>query len=124
MKTQLNPSALYWATFNRFELRIPGEAVQDIFRSGPADSAVEYWVGRIDWEAKNLRGIPQCTPDAIRAELEEYGAWDAEELADDEENRRRILWIAACNIGDEDEPDCSEPLVPSGETGPFAILGI
>ena len=36
--------------------------------------------------------------DHIRAELAEYGAWDSAELADDAQNRQRIVWIAAANI--------------------------
>jgi len=32
--------------------------------------------------------------------LSEYGAWDEEELADDEMNRVRLLWIAAGNAQD------------------------
>jgi hypothetical protein len=31
----------------------------------------------------------------IRSELEGHGAWDETELADDDANRERILWIAA-----------------------------
>jgi hypothetical protein len=40
-------------------------------------------------------------PDDIRSELKEYGAWDADELADDDQNRARILWIAAGNVMEE-----------------------
>ena len=105
MASNLEPSALYWASFNRFELRLSGEAVSDIARPGPADDAVAYHVSRsesVDWHG--------AKPDAIRAELAEYGAWDASELADDEANRRRILWLAAWNIAEDDAPDCSEPV--------------
>lgn len=42
-----------------------------------------------------------ATPSAIRAELKKYGAWTDDELADDEMNRRRIIWVAACNIKEE-----------------------
>lgn len=34
----------------------------------------------------------------IRAGLKEYGAWDAEQLADDYENRKRAVWQACCDI--------------------------
>jgi hypothetical protein len=30
----------------------------------------------------------------MRAELGEFGAWSPDELDEDEENRRRVLWIA------------------------------
>jgi hypothetical protein len=116
MKTpHINPDALYWATFNRFELRIPGEAVEDLSRPGPADSAADYWEEPIrELTEKLFADNPESpwrpTPEAIREELSEYGAWDAEELSDDAANWRRIIWIAANNIADEDCPDCSEPL--------------
>jgi hypothetical protein len=40
-------------------------------------------------------------PEALREELREYGAWSDEELADHEENLRRIVWLAAGNIREE-----------------------
>lgn len=42
--TDIIPDALYWATFNRFKLHLPGECVLDCSASGPVDSAVEFWV--------------------------------------------------------------------------------
>lgn len=42
--------------------------------------------------------LDKIDPDTIRAGLRESGAWDAEELADDEENRKRAVWLAACDI--------------------------
>ena len=103
MKTALSPSALYWASFNRFELRLPGECVADCSHSGPCDADVAHWAPRVTRPA-------DCTPDALRAELHEYGAWDADELADDAANWARILWIAAGDIAEDDSPDSSEPI--------------
>lgn len=51
-------------------------------------------VGRVEWLAN---------ADAIRRTLREYGAWDDDELSDAAENRCRILWIAAFDIGEEPE---------------------
>lgn len=103
MKTQLNPVALYWAPFNRFELRLPGKAVDDCSHSGPCDDDVAHWESRV------VRP-ENCTPEALREELDEYGAWSAEELADDAANWERIVWIACGNVSEEENPDCSEPL--------------
>ncbi len=50
------------------------------------------------------------TPDAIRKELAEQGAWDVSELADDAANMARLVWIAAGNISDEPQPDESAPI--------------
>lgn len=51
------------------------------------------------------RQLDRIGPEAIRAELKEYGAWDQNELADDVQNRARIVWIAAGNICEEQSAD-------------------
>ena len=104
------PTALYWASFNRFELRLPGQCVIDCSHSGQCDSDVSFWVDKIQAQidADNFSNKP--TPDKIRAELKEYGAWDSAELADDTSNMRRLVWCAACNISEDESPDCSEPV--------------
>lgn len=106
----LNPSALYWATFNRFELRLSGEAAMACSHSGQCDADVAHHAPLVaaQVEADNFPNRP--TPDKIRAELAEYGAWDGTELADDAANWERIVWLAANDIADTDAPDCSEPL--------------
>lgn len=40
-------------------------------------------------------------PAALASHLREYGAWDAEELADHEANLERIVWIVSCDIREE-----------------------
>ena len=122
MKTQLLPLALYWATFNRFELRLPGEAVNDIARSGSNDEAVAHWADKVrnEWPDR-------ATPDAIRAELAEQGAWDETELADDAANWRRILWCAAHGIADDETQDCYPSVdeakrLRAGEAGGFKLV--
>lgn len=47
--------------------------------------------------ARQLRRIPQAE---LASELREYGAWDAEDLADHDQNLQRILWLAAGDIVD------------------------
>lgn len=89
MKTKL-----IWASFNRFEFQMPAEAVSDCSHQGSCDEDVAHWQSRIARPAA-------ITPEALRAELKEYGAWDEPELADDDANWRRIIWIAAGNIQDE-----------------------
>ena len=39
-------------------------------------------------------------PETLRAELVESGAWDEEELADYEENIRRMVWLACCDVAE------------------------
>lgn len=82
--------------FNRFIVEMPLEAVQDCSHQGACDDDVAYWAPKIKIDA---------TPDDIRAELKEYGAWDGEELADDKANKECIVWIAAGNIKEEMRED-------------------
>lgn len=74
-------------------IELPEACVRDCSASGPVDDAVAYWAPRIDWD-----GIPA---DDIRAELAECGAWDDDDLADDDANLERLLWVAAGRIADE-----------------------
>lgn len=110
MKKNLNSTALYWASFNRFELRLNGAAVADCSHSGQCDSDVAYHAPKVreQMEADNFPNKP--TPEKIREELKEYGAWDESQLSDDDANWTRIVWIAACNIAEDESPDCSEPI--------------
>lgn len=82
------------AHFNRFSLNLSAQCVADCSHQGPCDEDVEHW-------AKYLPLPAAATPEAIRAELKEYGAWSTEELANDNANIRRLIWIAAGNIKDE-----------------------
>ena len=61
--------------------------------------------GECDADVAALAQIPQIKrqlakidPATLIAELLEYGAWDAEELQDHEQNLQRILWLAAGDI--------------------------
>ena len=111
MKTKsLNPESLYWASFNRFEMRIPGQCALDCSHSGSCDKDVAHWVPIIQKQIESDNFTNKPTSEKIRAELEEYGAWDADELADDDANFARLVWIAAGNVSDDDAPDSSEPL--------------
>ena len=89
----------YTAYFNRFDLELPAQAIADCHHTGRCDSDVAFWEPQIDLSA--------IDPDDIRAELEECGAWDDSELANDQDNRERLIWIAAGNIQEED-PDWAQ----------------
>ena len=83
------------AYFDRFSLDLPTEAVANCHHQGACDADVEAW-------APKIARPPECTAEALAAELREYGAWDDEERADDAANWHRIIWIAAGNIQDEE----------------------
>jgi hypothetical protein len=82
------------ASFNRFELELPQQCVNDCSHSGPCDEDCAFW-------ARKLPIPASISFAAIKVELKEYGAWDADELDDQDANWRRLIWIAACNIADE-----------------------
>lgn len=106
----LNPESLYWASFNRFELRLPGQCVLDCSHSGQCDSDVAAWIDRVQAQVETDGFTLKPTAELIRLELKEYGAWSPKELADDEQNWHRLVWIAAGNISEDENPDCSEPV--------------
>lgn len=87
------------AQFDRFEVELPDEAVEACSHSG------DCYHDCVAWEPQVV--FHRATPEAMRAELKEYGAWDAGELADDYMNRIRLVWLAAGNISDEEHSSCA-----------------
>ena len=81
-------------SFSRFTIAMPKIAALDCSHAGACDADVQYY-------ASMLKRPTDCTSDALHAELSEHGAWDEEQLADDDANWARIVWIAACNIREE-----------------------
>jgi hypothetical protein len=85
-----------YAMFERFEIPMTREQAYSVSEPGmDATDAVNALIPQLD-----LSGLQ---PNEVRDELRGYGAWDEEELADDEENLRRIVWIAGCNLREEAE---------------------
>lgn len=76
---------------------VPWACVVACSGPGAADEPVRRWIAdehSLTWHA---------TPETIRKSLAGHGAWDDDELADDETNRERILWIACNDI--RENPD-------------------
>lgn len=69
MRADIQPEKLYWATFNRFELRLPGQCAIDCSHSGPCDADVNHWVDRVRAQIEEDNFALRPTPDSIRAEL-------------------------------------------------------
>jgi hypothetical protein len=110
MKNQIKSEKLYWATFNYFELRLPGECVLDCAHQGQCYDDCKNWVDKIKAQVGKDNFTNKPTADKIKKELAEYGAWDDGELNDENENWIRLIWCAANNIMEDDEPDCSKPV--------------
>lgn len=76
--------------------RLPQECIDDCSSPGPVDSAVAYWVDRLNIEAPAW---------LLREHLKQYGAWDTWELCDHRANLHRLLWIWASDCRENNDPD-------------------
>ena len=88
---------MVYAQFDRFELAMTLGQALAASHQGQCDDDVKTLCA----QPGMVRQLDAIGADKIRAELHEYGAWDEIELADDEQNRQRIAWIAAGNIKDD-----------------------
>jgi hypothetical protein len=86
-----------FAYFERFQIEMTEEQAASASHSGQCDDDVAALLT----VPEITRQLDSIAPDLIRAELREYGAWDADELADDAANRARIVWCAACDIRED-----------------------
>lgn len=87
----------YMAWFERFEIELTHAQALSAAHPGDCEPQVQALL-----KADNvIEQLNKIDPGEIRAELSEYGAWDEAELADDQANRSRVVWIAAGNIREE-----------------------
>ena len=49
--------------------------------------------------------IDSIDTELLKNELSEYGAWDKTELSDHEQNIQRLLWVAGCDIDEQEYID-------------------
>ena len=84
--------------FERFEIVMTLVQAESCSQPG-RDAEPDVLVLMADPKIKRQRA--KIDPELIRQELREYGAYDTEDLLDDEENWKRILWIGACDIVEE-----------------------
>lgn len=47
------------------------------------------------------RQLAKLDPESVKTTLSGYGAWDDDALDDHEQNLRRLLWCACCDIDEE-----------------------
>lgn len=88
---------MYWTTGSgRISLQMTKKEAESCSHPGPCDNDVKL----LSCERKIKKQLDAIDPAILAAELKEYGAWDAAELADHEQNKQRILWIAAGDIAD------------------------
>ena len=84
--------------FERFELTMTLAQAESCSQPG---RDAEPDVLELMQDPKIRRQRKKISPDLVRQELEEYGAWSDEEPADDEANWMRLLWVGACDIVEE-----------------------
>jgi len=77
-------------------LKLIRRCVEDCSHAGRCDDDVAHWltVPRI---ANQINAIPA---DYLAAYLKTFGAWDADQLGDHEQNKARLLW-SACSTAKE-----------------------
>lgn len=86
------------AHFNSFSIEMTlREALAMSWPGNDVDGIVGLFVKQPRFQ-NQFKKIP--TED-IQKELREYGAWNEGQLLDFRSNEKRILWIAACNIREE-----------------------
>jgi hypothetical protein len=86
-----------YAVFDKFELRMTLKQAESASHQGDCADDVMALL-ELPNIARQLNKIP---PDDIRDEPKSWGAWEDDELEDQQANRERIVWIAARNIVEE-----------------------
>lgn len=89
---------MWWSSSSgRVELQITKQQARYATHSGPCDAEVLA----VSLKPKIARQLNKLDPALLARELKEYGAWDATELADHEQNLQRILWLACGDLSDQ-----------------------
>lgn len=104
MRADIDQDKSYWwlEGMGRFEFKMPGQAVLDCHHQGACDEDVEYWLPKArEW-------LKDVSDEDLNAALKEYGAWDEEEREDRDDNIRRLIWIAAGDIQEDDKAEEEE----------------
>jgi hypothetical protein len=84
------------AYFDRFTIELTAAQARSASHRGRCDEDVDALL-----RAPNIAPqLAALNPELVRAELEEYGAWDPTELSNPVDNLRRVVWIACCNVLD------------------------
>lgn len=68
--------------------QLPLECICDCTGAGDRDEDIAAWVDRLDFDGPAW---------LFREYLKGFGTWDRADLCDHNENRKRVLWIWACN---------------------------
>lgn len=90
----------WWSSSSgKIELWMFKEQADSVHHTGPCDEDVDLLA-----HTSNLMcQMAALDANVLREELSEYGCWDDDELKDNVANIQRLLWIAGCDIAEEEE---------------------
>lgn len=90
---------MQWDSNNgKFSLTIPLDLATPCTLPGRDATEPVTELARVREIAKQLDSIK---PEDLRDELSGFGAWSELDLANHQENRLRMLWVACCDLVDE-----------------------
>ena len=82
----------YTSSSGKIELEMTLDQARGASHQGRCDEDVAALIPELQAQ------LDKIAPGDLADELREYGAWDAEELADHDANITRLVWIAAGDI--------------------------
>jgi len=77
-------------------LNITKAVANECSRSGDNEYSVNYYMNLPKYKKQLLK----LDKEQVRNELNEYGAWEDDELENHEDNLQRLFWLACGNISD------------------------
>lgn len=78
------------------EIEMTLEEAQSCSHQGQCSQDVEFLLSQPHIKSQ----FANFTADQIKESLKESGAWEDEDLQDEETNQQRALWFAACDIAE------------------------
>ena len=93
--------ALQWFGDGVAQFYMTAADASSMSHAGACDDDVAAGI-RIPYIAEQFA---QIDAESIRRQVDEFGAWDEAELADDDANQQRLLWLIACDIRTELDAD-------------------
>ena len=83
-----------WFDGRNARRQLPLECICDCSGAGDRDDDVGAWVDRLEFDGPAW---------LFREYLRGFGCWDATDLCDHDQNKKRVLWIWACNAREDPE---------------------
>lgn len=89
----------WWSSScGRIELWMFQEQADSVHHTGQCDKDVDF----LAHTSNILHQTCRLDADVLRQVLSEYGCWDDDDLKDNVANVQRLLWIAGCDIAEEE----------------------